>query len=135
MHLVGVVHKDITPSNLIVDGDSVRLIDIGLLMAVDGEGPLTASGTDYYRDRAMDSLGRVGTPVSQANPKSFDVYSIGAVLFFLVEGKPPTDGGLSVFRHSVAVDIQSVVRKAMAPLSSRYSSVADLAGDLERIIE
>ncbi|MFJ3584735.1 protein kinase [Streptomyces sp. NPDC090127] len=86
-HREGVVHRDIKPGNLLLDGDgTVKLADFGIARFVDDpSGALTTTGqivgTGLYLapERA---LGRNASPAS-------DVYSLGCVLYQLLTGRPP----------------------------------------------
>lgn len=135
LHDLGLVHKDIKPGNLMVDGDAVKLIDIGLLTAADSQALLTVGGTIHYRDGHMDSLEALSLRVSESNPQSFDVYSAGAVMYFVFEGRHPPDGRLSLFGPATPVAVQHVARRAMARTADRYPSARAMLADVQRLLE
>ncbi len=93
-HALGVLHRDLKPDNVIVqqlrDGrDHVKVVDFGLA-ALMKSSPRTSStgqiwGTPQYLSPER-LRGEVATPQT-------DVYAIGAMLYELLTGVPPYDGG------------------------------------------
>jgi eukaryotic-like serine/threonine-protein kinase len=84
-HQARIVHRDIAPSNVMVDFDGVvRLIDFGIARR-GADASLTATG---------EFIGRVGYAApevragAQADPRS-DIYSLGVLLWELLVGRPP----------------------------------------------
>jgi serine/threonine-protein kinase len=87
-HDSGVIHRDLKPSNVLVgDRNAVKIIDFGLAKATTAEG-LTATGmlmgTPYY----MSPEQVRGRRVDAAS----DLYSLGALAYHLVTGRPPFSG-------------------------------------------
>lgn len=91
-HAVGVVHRDVKPHNVLLragqDHLHAYLCDFGI--ARDDESSLTSSGVvaGTYAYLAPERFrGEPATPAS-------DIYALGCLLWFLLTGSPPYDGGL-----------------------------------------
>src|SRR5213078_674047 len=147
-HARGILHRDLKPANILLDGRGEPLVsDFGLAKWLDATSELTQTlaifGTPGYiaLEQASGSAGKI-TPAA-------DVYSLGAILFYLFTGRPPFLG-----EHALAVIQQAAEKPApklrsLAPAldrdleticakclerepTARYRSAGDLAEDLER---
>lgn len=88
VHAAGVVHKDINPANVILDGDEPVLIDFELSTTAAEERPgfthqSQVVGTLAYL--APEQTGRTGRAVDRRS----DLYALGATLFEMVTGRLP----------------------------------------------
>jgi serine/threonine protein kinase len=86
LHQVGLLHRDVKPDNIIVrsDGDPA-LIDFGAAVQFGGatKGPIPFVGTVAYAPiEQLDPNGNIGPWT--------DIYSMGAVMYEMVTGHPPT---------------------------------------------
>ena len=148
-HREGVVHQDINPRNVLIDGrDQPRLIDFGLAWS---RSPWVDAGSEVRPD--------AGTPrylaPEQANPKlgpvgpRTDVFGLGAVLYFLLSGKPLYDGATLhdvllqstrgaydfkvLHKKGIPSRLAQVCRTALAAdPDSRFATAADLAAALRK---
>ena len=134
-HQRGVVHRDLKPGNLLVDEVDGRplpkIIDFGIATAASGgdTGDAEArevAGTPDYMSPEQAS----GDP-ALVDTRS-DVYSLGVVLFELLNGRRPGAGALPAPRG----ELDWVVARAMAPdRGDRYQSASELAEDLRRFLQ
>ncbi len=89
-HDRGLVHRDIKPSNVLLSSaGAVKLADFGIAKAIDGTDPnLTMTGQVLGTPRYLSPEQAGGEPATPAS----DLYSLGAVLYECVAGRPPFDG-------------------------------------------
>ena len=155
-HDLGLVHRDIKPANIFAASrggvcDVVKLLDFGLakpLTELD-TAHLTAEGTITGSPLYMSPEQATGDyePDSRS-----DVYSLGAVLFFLLTGKPPfeDDKPLKIMikhahdapprptelRPDLPADLENVVLKCLEKTSQqRFQSATELASALEQCLD
>ena len=124
-HERGVVHRDIKPDNILIDGQTNRALvtDFGIARATtEGESRLTATGTAIGTPAYMSPEQCAGD--RQLDGRS-DLYSLGAVAYYAVTGQPPFDG------PSTPVIMMKQVTEMPAPMS-RYRS--GVPRDLDLII-
>ena len=154
-HRRGVLHRDLKPSNILIDDDGRTFVtDFGLAKRVKTDGKGRASGL-----LSLTQSGAIlGTP-SYMSPEQAagsrgevcavsDVYSLGAILYAMLTGRPPfqavsaVDTVLMVLEQDavpprmlnprVDSDLEMIALKCLQkPQDLRYSTADDLANDLE----
>ena len=87
-HAQGVIHADVTPLNVLVDREHVKLIDFGLAQLRD------RSQTFELADQITGTPSYVSPEQLQGRPacEASDQYALGCVLFEMLSGKPPFVG-------------------------------------------
>ncbi|MFG0330933.1 MAG: hypothetical protein ACF8PN_13675 [Phycisphaerales bacterium] len=132
-HAAGLWHKDIKPENIIVANDEAHIVDLGLVTPLRSAMTLTTHGTEYFRDPEMVRLALRGVKVHEVDGVKFDLYAVGAVLYYMLENTFPSHGGLSSITKQCPESLKWVVRRAMTDYQQRYGSAAIMLRDLEAI--
>jgi serine/threonine protein kinase len=150
-HSRGVLHRDIKPGNILLNDRGEPLVsDFGLAKLLDGNNDLTRSLTTFGT-AGFIAPEQAGGAAADFTPAA-DVYSLGAVLFTVIAGRPPFLGSNPVFVIRQASETQAPKLRSLAPWldrdleticarclerdpKARYQSAGDLAADLERWLD
>jgi serine/threonine protein kinase len=148
-HEHGIVHRDVKPSNLLIDGDGkLWVTDFGLARIQNDNG-VTLTGDVVGTLRYMSPEQASGSTLVDART---DVYSLGVTLYELVTQTQahPSDDRQTLLRHiindepiaprkinpAVPIDLETIVLGAMARArDDRYESAQALADDLGRFLD
>lgn len=89
VHRMGYLHRDVKPGNILIDssatdGTAARLIDFGIAVPLSGEREEFFIGTPEYS--APERM------ACEALDARSDLYSVGLILYELIEGEPPWPG-------------------------------------------
>lgn len=132
-HRGGLWHKDIKPENIIIHDGVAHVVDLGLVTPLRSAMTLTTHGTEYFRDPEMVRMALKGVKVHQVDGAKFDIYAVGAVLYYVLENTFPAHGGLSAFQKRSPEAMRWVVRRAMADYNKRYENVDQMLADIHFI--
>jgi serine/threonine-protein kinase len=144
-HRHGIVHRDIKPHNVLVDGEGrLKVTDFGIARA--GVSQMTEAGSIIGTAQYLSPEQAKGAPVDQTS----DLYSVGVVLYELLTGVVPFSGDTpveiamkhlsttpeppSAKRADIPRDLDLVVMRALAKdTEERYHSAEEMDADLRRI--
>ncbi|WP_445518374.1 serine/threonine-protein kinase [Streptomyces sp. NEAU-174] len=122
VHALGLVHRDVKPSNVLLALDGPRLIDFGIARATEGTVSLTSTGASIGSPGYMAPEQILGENVEGAA----DVFSLGAVLAYAATGEPPFPGDTSAallykvvhdeprFGHELTGELRDLVAACLA---------------------
>ena len=120
IHGAGVVHRDLTPRNVVLGPDGPRVVDFGIAW-IEGAPAITQTGSWVGTPSWMPPERFTDRPVTAAG----DVWSWGAVMAYAARGRPAIDGPAPVVAERAArgaADLDGVpgwleptLRAAMAP--------------------
>lgn len=93
-HAQGVVHRDVTPRNIMLTPSGPKLLDFGIAV-IAGDTPATSTA-------AIGTPAYIAPELIQRQPATpaADVYSLAAVLVHAVTGRPPFPGDLTEQAHA-----------------------------------
>src|SRR5438552_9717089 len=144
-HRQNLVHRDIKPHNVLVDGEGrVKVTDFGIARA--GPSQMTEEGSIIGTAQYLSPEQAQGAPVTPSS----DLYSLGIVLYELLTGQVPFAGETPVelamkhlskvpeppshIRPEVPRDLDFVVMRALAKgPAERYQSADEMDADLARV--
>lgn len=153
-HAHGVLHRDLKPQNIMIGSfGEVLVLDWGVAKILRDERSVVPSEADTLkldgsqRDGIDTSHGTViGTrqymspeqargEIAQLDERA-DIYSLGAVLYFLLTNQSPNESRPRALNSHVTKPAEAVCLKAMAhERSQRYASAADLSADVGRLLD
>jgi tRNA A-37 threonylcarbamoyl transferase component Bud32 len=150
-HQRGTLHRDLKPQNVLIDAsDQPRITDFGLAKLMKDDSQLTQSGVVMGSPSYMppeQASGRQG----DVGPAS-DVYSLGAILYELLTGRPPFRGSTPMatlcavlqeeptaprrLKADVPLDLETICLKCLEKSpSARYPTARALAEELDRFLK
>ncbi len=146
-HASGIVHRDVKPSNLLIDEqDHIWITDFGLAQIDDG-ATLTRSGDLVGTFQYMSPEQASGRP--ETVDRRTDIYSLGVTMFETFTGRQPfaeLEAAQLIqairtlephrpryYTPAIPIELETIIQRAMRPdKADRYSSALELAEDLNR---
>jgi len=150
-HGAGLIHRDIKPSNIFASrrgglDDVAKLLDFGLVLPMDRTGVPQLSGEGQVLGTPLFMSPEQATGGCELDGRS-DIYSLGAVAYYLLTGRPPfdeNDGIRVLIAHardpvvppslvhvSIPWDLESVVLRCLAKdVVDRFPDAESLANAL-----
>lgn len=141
----GFVHRDVKPSNLMLDHEAgLKILDFGLVKSMHGDSQLTQAGAIIGSPLYMSPEQGRGLAVDHRS----DIYSLGCTLFHMLAGRPPFNGPSPVgiitmhvtdrppplrdLNPAVPHDVARIVERMMAKKpEDRYGDYDELIAALE----
>ncbi len=159
-HEKGVLHRDLKPANILLEADASeptslalanpQVTDFGLAKRLEGGASLTGTGAivgtpSYMAPEQADGTGRPPGPAA-------DIYSLGAILYELLTGRPPFLAASAVetllllrteepvrprlLNPRIDLDLEFICRKCLEKRPEhRYASAGKLADDLAAFLQ
>ena len=157
-HAHGVIHRDLKPQNIMIGSfGEVLVLDWGVAKILrDDRGPIASEadtlmlpGPEQPKSNTTSDTSQgtvIGTrqymspeqargEVDRLDERS-DIYSLGAVFYFLLTDQAPNDDKPRAVNPKVTKPAEAVCLKAMArDRSNRYVSAAELSADVSRLLD
>ncbi len=122
-HGHGVIHRDVKPENILLEGDQAVVADLGIARAVSavGEDRLTETGLSLGTPAYMSPEQSCAEPNIDGRT---DIYSLGCVLYEMLAGEPPYTGPTP----------QAIVARRLTEPPPRLRTIRDAPESLEQAI-
>jgi serine/threonine protein kinase len=145
-HAMGIVHRDLKPQNIMIDKDgNAKIMDFGIARSIESRG-MTESGMIIGTPEYMSPEQAEGIAVDRRS----DLYSLGIILYEMMTGRVPFDGGtpMSVaikqktakprppreFNPQIPDGLNRLILKCLEKNpDKRYASAKDMLADLREM--
>jgi DNA-binding beta-propeller fold protein YncE len=126
-HAAGIVHRDVKPHNILIDGDRAFLSDFGLAKAFEGTG----AGSSASIVGTVEYMAPEQWRGERAGPAA-DVYSLGCVLYEALTGIVPYARKAADTEPEIPQGIETVIQRAVSKdPADRYRTAGELIAAAE----
>ena len=146
-HAAGIVHRDVKPENILLQGGHALVADFGIALAVQSAGGarMTQTGLSLGTPQYMSPEQALGE--KQVDHRA-DLYATGCVLYEMLAGQPPFVGAtaqavvsklltaepepVSALRKSVPPNVEGAIDKALQKVAAdRFADAAHFSAALD----
>ncbi len=120
-HKAGIIHRDVKPSNVLLDGEWALLSDFGLAKMVENPVELTGTGVGMGTPAYMSPEQGMGKKVDHRT----DIYALGIILYEMLTGQVP---------HKAETPIATVMKRINEPLPLPRSLNPNIPEAVERVL-
>ncbi len=120
-HRQGVIHRDVKPGNVLMDGDWVLLTDFGLAKMTEASVKLTGTGVGMGTPAYMSPEQGQGKPIDHRT----DIYALGVILYEMLTGQIP---------HNAETPVAIIFKRISEPLPLPHTLNPAVTEPVERVI-
>jgi hypothetical protein len=120
-HQQGIVHRDVKPGNILIDGKWALLTDFGLAKIREASSQLTATGIGLGTPAYMSPEQASGTGVDHRT----DIYALGVILYRILTGTVP---------HDAPTPFAILAKRCSEPVPSLRETKPDIPESLNHVV-
>ncbi len=120
-HQRGIVHRDVKPGNILIDGKWALLTDFGLAKIKEASSQLTATGIGLGTPAYMSPEQASGTNVDHRT----DIYALGVILYRILTGTVP---------HDAPTPFAILAKRCSEPVPSLRETKPDIPESLNHVV-